>query len=74
MIDSEQYQLLLSLKDTKSRYRNTFDRLRDLQAALDRTQQGVTDATRELVTAFEHWFTTHGGGTGGNTAGMEVRI
>nr|XP_014340895.1 PREDICTED: kinesin-like protein KIF9 [Latimeria chalumnae] len=56
VIDEEEFELIVKLKDLKSRYRSDYDTLRDLKSEILYCQQLVEQCRYRLLTEFEIWY------------------
>ncbi|XP_032987435.1 kinesin-like protein KIF9 isoform X7 [Rhinolophus ferrumequinum] len=56
IIDEEEFQLILKLKDLKKQYRTEYQDLRDLRAEIQYCQHLVEQCRHRLLTEFDVWY------------------
>ncbi|XP_069501891.1 kinesin-like protein KIF9 [Ambystoma mexicanum] len=57
IIDEEEFNLIVRLKDLKKQYRAEYDELRDLKAEIQYCERLVDQCRKRLLTEFDVWYT-----------------
>lgn len=56
IIDEEELAMIKQAKETKKRYRDNFNRLKETKSEMNFISQGIDQAKTDLVTKFEAWY------------------